>query len=327
MTVKRSKLYRILKMINLLSSGVKRWRARDLAELFGVSPRTIYRDIQYMEQMHIPVIKDEEKNTYAIMEDFYFKPPRMTREEAMALLLVAHAFEDEVYPYREELNNAVSKIINSLPSSVKKVLLDLEDRILFHQGAVVDMTKHRDTINIINDSIASNQSVIINYYSLSSDMLRERKVDPYKIFVQDGAYYLIAYCHLRCNVLLFRVDRIRNIKVTSDKYIIPDDFDVEKYMQNAWGVERGDKEERVVLLFKGTSAKLVKERKWQVKHQIVELGDDKIRFEVTTGSMQEIMGWILQHGSEVEVVRPESLKENVINEIKKMSNIYKKTHV
>ncbi len=318
----QKRLYRILKIITLLSSGYKKWTAGDLAELFNVSVRTIHRDKEIMEEMGIPLYYDTGKNTYSILESFYFNPPNISRDETMALLLVAQAFEEDSFPYREELDTVISKILNSLPPSLRKLFEDIEDKISYRQGASVDLSPYKEFIDKAKKAIEECNSIKINYYSLSSDIVRERMVNPYSITMKNGACYLIGYCHFRSEIRLFRMDRINELDITRDIFERPNNYSIEDYLHNAWGVERSDKNIKVKVIFSGPAAQLVKEMNWHPSQRITKLSDHKIKFEVLTGSFKEIKSWILGFGSSVEVIEPEELKEAVKQEIGKMQKIY-----
>lgn len=319
----KNRSYRIIEMIILLASKHKKWRVKELAEHFSVTTRTIYRDFEVMDEMRIPIYQDEPSHTYSILEDFYFKAPDMTSKEVMVLLLVGQAFRKEIFPYKESLNTAIAKIINSLPPSVKKVIDNPETQMVYQHGAFVDLNEYKEIISELNQAINNCNSVRITYYSLSRDETSDRIIDPYKIAHKNGACYLIGHCHNRDDVRIFRVDRIRNIQVTDEIFDEPD-FDIGEYLKNTWGVERSDNEKKVVLIFKDKAAKLVKEMKWHDSQQIIDLPDDRIQFEVVTGSMQEMKNWILGYGASVEVIRPEELRQEVMEEIGKMEEIYKK---
>src|SRR5690554_5248314 len=248
-------------MIVLLFSVNKKWRVKELAEHFGVSTTTIYRDFEIMEAMRIPIYEDE-NHTYSIMEDFYFKPPDLNRDEALALLLAGQAFQGEFFPYKEPLNTAIAKIINSLPDSIKKVIDDLDAQIFFYHGAFVDLSNYKEIIQMIEKAIERCNCLLIEYYSLSSNQLSKRKIDPYRLVYKSGACYLIAYCHNRKEILLFRVDRVKDSKLIYEIFQKPENFTIDEYLKNTWGVERSDKEKRIVLIFKGKAARLVKEKEW-----------------------------------------------------------------
>lgn len=83
---------------------------------------------------------------------------------------------------------------------------------------------------------------MITYYSLSSDQVSQRQLDPYCLVYRNGACYLIAYCHNRDEVLLFRVDRIREVSITGENFEIMHGFSKDDYLRNVWGIERSDEE-------------------------------------------------------------------------------------
>lgn len=319
----KNRLFRILKMISLLNSRHKKWRVRELAEHFRVTPKTIYRDIQVMEELGIPIYDNPDDYTYSILDDFYFKAPDMTREEALALLLVGQAFQEEFFPYKEPLDTGVTKILNSLPSSIQKVVNDLGEQISYQYGPFVDLSDYRDIIQEVEKCVENSTSIIIEYYSLTSNRTTRRKIDPYQFEYYNGACYVIGYCHNRGEIRLFRVDRIKEIETTAESFAKDADFNRDQYMGSSWGVERSDEERKVVLKFSGKAAKLVREKEWHKSQRIYNLPGDKIRFEISTSSMQEIKYWILGFGAGVEVLEPGELKEEVIEEIEKMKKIYR----
>lgn len=321
----KNRLFRILKMICLLNSKHKKWRAKELAEYFQVSPKTIYRDLQIMEEMEIPLFDNPEDHTYSILDDFYFKPPDISREEALALLLAGQAFQEEFFPYKEALHIAITKILNSIPSSIQKVVTDLGEQISYQYGPYVNLSDFRDIIQEIESCIENRRSIIIDYYSLNSNRLSRRKIDPYLFQYYGGACYIIAYCHNRKEIRQFRVDRIKDIETTGERFSRDESFDIDEYMASCWGVERGDKARRLVLIFSGKAARLVREKEWHKSQRIYDLPGDRIRFEITSSSMQELKHWILSFGAGVEILEPEELREEVMEEIEKMKEIYRKT--
>ena len=319
---KRNRVYRILKIISLLSIRYKKWSAKELADLFNVSERTFHRDKEIIEEMGIPIYYDNEKRKYSIIENYYFQPPDINRDEALALLLAGQAIEDESFLYRKDIDTAIAKILNSLPESIQKLLENLEGKISYQQGAGVNINPYRELIKIIENCIGESNSLIIDYYSLSQDEVKSRKIDPYALAIKNGAYYLTGYCHLRSEIRLFRVDRIKDISCTKEIYERPNDFNVNEYLDDAWGVERNDKKYRVKVIFNDKAARLVQEMNWHQSQRITELAGKKIRFEVITGSFEEIKSWVLGFGSSAEVIEPKELKQAIREEVEKMKEIY-----
>src|SRR3989442_6951967 len=74
----------------------------------------------------------------------------------------------------------------------------------------------------------------------TDDEETERAVDPYHITYYAGGLYRVGYCHLRKAVRIFAVERIRGMRLLKERYEIPADFDAVAYLNNAWGIVRGD---------------------------------------------------------------------------------------
>ncbi|MEJ6949381.1 helix-turn-helix transcriptional regulator [Natronospora cellulosivora (SeqCode)] len=141
-----SRLYRLIKMITLLESTHKKWTASDLADYFQVSERTFHRDREILERI-MPLYYDSSKKTYAVLDTFSFNPPSFTRDEAVALAMAARAFKVENFPYKNDLDMALAKMLNSLPESICEVLETLGDKMTALGNPLVDLASYRDEIN------------------------------------------------------------------------------------------------------------------------------------------------------------------------------------
>ena len=316
---KRRKVFRILKIITLLESGHKKWTAQKIADFFEVSIRTFHRDRELMEEIGVPIYYNDELQTYEIMDNFRFSPLSINREEALALLFAGKLFEEENFPYQKELETVLAKIKNALPASIKNMISGIESKIVFEHSPSVDIS--RKDINELETAINKQNTIEIKYYSLSNDQNTLREVDPYNLYFQKGAGYLIGYCHLRENIRLFRIDRIKRLRTLNKCFIYPENFSLEEYLENVWGVERG-KDIEIKLLFSDFAARYVKEYQWHSSQEIEEINEDQIVFKVKTGSLEEIKSWILSFGRGVEVLEPEELKLEIKEEIEAMSKIY-----
>ncbi|MGH7848098.1 MAG: helix-turn-helix transcriptional regulator, partial [Candidatus Binatia bacterium] len=132
-----------------------------------------------------------------------------------------------------------------------------------------------------------------------------------------GGLYLIAYCHLRKDVRLFAVERIRSITLTDHPYQMPLGFDVQEYVQDALMVMRGRRIE-VELLFSKTAAPWVKDKLWHGSQEITALKDGRLRLTLKVADTTELVGWILSFGSQARVVRPDGLKQKLKEEAQKI---------
>jgi predicted DNA-binding transcriptional regulator YafY len=135
---------------------------------------------------------------------------------------------------------------------------------------------------------------------------------------------LIAFCHRRQAVIEFKLDRIRQADLLDESYTIPADFDLEAYLGDGWGLMRGRATEPqdVELLFEPEAGRWVAEEHWHKSQQAETLPDGRVRMTFRVGVTPEFVNWIMYYGSRVQVVRPEALRAQVAEELRKAARRY-----
>jgi predicted DNA-binding transcriptional regulator YafY len=298
------------------------WDANKFADYFNISVRTFHRDKKMMEELGIPIYYNKNLKEYKILDNFRFKAPNLDQKETEAVLLAAKEYQNRSFPMKKELESGLAKVYNSLPEFLKNSMGSYIKNYEVISDPFVDLEEHQNKFELFKNAINNENRIVINYYSMSSDQTTERKLDPYNLFFNNGAPYLYAFCHLRNEKRIFRIDRIKDIKITDEHFILPDNFSLAEELDNAWGVEQGKEEMEVEVKFTGRAARFVPEYHWSDKQEIEKLGQNEIIFKVKTGSREEIKKWILGYGAEAEVLRPVDLREEMQLEIEKMLNNY-----
>ncbi len=317
-----NRIFRIIKTIMLLNEPYKHWEAKDFANYFDISERTFHRDKKIMEELGVPIYYDNHLKEYKILDNFRFKAPNLDQKETEAVLLAAKEYQNRSFPMKKELESGLAKVYNSLPEFLKNSMGSYIKNYEIISEPFVDLEEHQQKFNLLKEAINNENKILVNYYSMSSDQTTERKLDPYNLFFNNGAPYLYAFCHLREEKRIFRIDRIKDIKITAEKFLLPDDFSLADELDNAWGVEQGKDEMEVEIRFSGRAARFVPEYHWSDQQEIEELSENKIIFKVKTGSREEIKKWVLGYGAEAEVLKPADLRAEMQQEIEKMMENY-----
>lgn len=81
-----------------------------------------------------------------------------------------------------------------------------------------------DTLPKLEKALIDHKSVKVKYYSFVRESVDSVTLNPLTILKEDGLWRMIAYCHERRDVLLFRVDRIKEMSVTAQRFETPRDF-------------------------------------------------------------------------------------------------------
>ncbi len=141
-----------------------------------------------------------------------------------------------------------------------------------------------------------------------------RKVDPYRVMFFDSTFYLIGLCHLRSEVRMFVLDRIKMMNITDETFEIPEDFDLETYMQSPFKVIH-DKPVKVKIHFDKKAAGYIKEKIWHHTQQIEPQKDGSIIFSAEAAGTDEVKHWVLSWGTSAEVIAPEYLRQEIAQEL------------
>ncbi len=299
-----------------LYPGIK---ARKLAEMIGVQPRSIQRYVKELRNLGFDVASSTgAAGGFVFRGNLNLKPLSFSGPEAMALFVAARALlEKEGFPYQQDLNTALDKISSVITQSDKEFFVRLEPRISLLIDHIKNYIPWEDAFSHINQAIINKQVLKINYYSFSSNKTGDRLVEPFHVIFKDRAWYLIAHCRKRDGIRLFRVDRIKEIKKLEENFKRDDDFDIKKFMHHSWQVAKGDIVE-VEVKFSPPISRLIKEGAWHSTQEIEELNEERILFRVTVEGTWEIKKWILGWGKHAEVLKPEALRQEIQEELKEM---------
>ncbi len=196
-----------------------------LAAKHNVSVRTIYRDIRTLEKSGIPIITEEGKG-YALMEGYQLPPILFSEDEANALITAEQLVQkNKDRSFAENYSNAIVKIRSVLKHTQKGKAELLADRVYFGENNGLEQT---------SDYLMQIQSAITNFrlqeiqYRSSENKVTSRKIEPFGIYNTNGNWLLIAYCRLRNDFRVFRVDFIQKLATLTERFD-PHEMTMEEY--------------------------------------------------------------------------------------------------
>ena len=208
---------RIIAIIIQLQSR-KIVKANELSERFGVSLRTIYRDIRTIENAGIP-LTGEAGVGYSIVDGYRLPPVSFTREEAASFIAAEKLMEElSDKSLGESHKSAIFKIKSVLKTSDKEWIADIESHL--HVAPATNLFNENipDALEILFESIASKKQVHISYHAFARDETSERNIEPVGLFRENNYWYVMAYCHQRKDYRQFRTDRLLSIQRTNQTF-------------------------------------------------------------------------------------------------------------
>jgi predicted DNA-binding transcriptional regulator YafY len=199
--------------------------ASELASQFSVSVRTIYRDMRALEDAGIPIYVEEGKG-YSLMEHYRLPPVMFTESEANALITAEQlVLNNKDSSLIEDYSAAIDKIKSVLTLNLKDKANLLSERTQFNQIENIERT---------SSNLSALQFALTNFlltkieYANEANETTERTIEPFALLSTRSNWLLVAWCLLRKDFRYFRLDRIKQLEVLSERFT-PHDLTLQEY--------------------------------------------------------------------------------------------------
>ena len=202
------KVDRLLAIVTILTQK-RKVKAKDLAERFEVSLRTIYRDIEDIGKAGIPIVTyPGGSGGVGIAEGFTLDKSALTREEMQSIVLGLKSLSS-VMP-----GPSVNFLLGKLSPEPGRFIA-LKDEI------IIDLASHYKNslapkISLLRKAIEDKKAVRFTYYAKTGRTVRE--LEPYFIAFKWSAWYVFGYCRLRGDFRLFKLNRLLHLEMTEDSF-------------------------------------------------------------------------------------------------------------
>lgn len=297
------------------------WTTGELARDLGVDPSTIYRDLALLESRGTGLIQQGRR--YILDHRRSLHTIKMTNDEVMALYLAARLLSRHSDEHNPHVVKALEKLADALqPRS------PLIARHIYQAAIAVRARRTRadylEALEVLTQGWAEGRKVWLRYRSSEND-ITERLFAPYFIEPSGIGYacYAIGYDELRDALRTLKIERIAEARLTGERFSIPESFNPQQLLADAWGVIwRDEGAIEVTLRFAPSVVWRIKESTWHHSQRVEDLPDGSCLFSVRVGSTKEFRPWVRQWGSAVEVLSPESFRQEIIAEVRVQARTY-----
>lgn len=293
-------------------------RAKDIADRFNVSIRTVYRDVQTLVEAGVP-IGSEAGIGYYIIDGYRLPPVMFTKEEVTAFLTAEKLIEKFAdNSIDSNFKSGMMKIRAILKSTEKEMLESIEENIevLSRRPQLKNSNKSNHTQSLI-ESISERKSLNIRYHTFYSNEIKDRNIEPIGIFFSAGYWHTIAFCELRQDYRDFRLDRILSITKT-DKTFKKKHPSVKTYLGK---ITKEQNLVTIIIRVDKEVAQYLTEQKYYNGFVNEQLIGDKVQMTFLTSSTEYFVRWFLMFADKADILSPDSLK-TMLN--KKLSEIKKR---
>ena len=239
---------RLLTILELLQTHATLSGAT-LARRLEVEPRTVRRYVQMLQDMGMPVEAERGPGGgYRLRPGFKLPPLLFTEEEATAIVLgLLGTSWLEIGQPAVAIEGALAKVVRVLPLRARERMSAVAAHLVLSPH---EREARPDATLLINlsEAIQLRQRVEIAYLS-QQDETTQRTVEPYGLAGWWGRWYLAAYCCLRQDYRLFRLDRIQQLRMRTETFERDNDFDTQAYVQQQF---TGETRWQIVVEFQAT---------------------------------------------------------------------------
>ncbi len=293
-------------------------RAKEIAERQGITERTVYRDINELNEAldgYVRVHGDE--NGYSLDETLYAPPLHFIDEEIEALQTAVSAM-DANNPHTQLARQALNKL--QTHSGARPGLMALDQHLEVMQPLAKDRTPIK-RLQELEQHLRKKRVLKLDYFSHNSGKTKPILFAPYALLFRKNAWYLLGHHQEKNLVLLLRAYRIQKMELTEQPFELPKGFSVGQYFKTHWEVFDG-KPEPIHLRFRGEAALRIQEMTWHRSQEIHKHPDGAIDLKLEVSANPEFKTWVLGWGAQCEVLAPLKLKTALQAEVQKLSLVY-----
>ena len=295
-TEEKMKINRLFEIVYLLLER-KNVTAKELAEKFEVSVRTIYRDVEILSSAHIPIYASKGKGGgISLLEDFVLNKTLLSEEEQTQILFALQGME------KIGLQNGQA-FLDKMSGFFQKSKTNWIEVDLSNWG---NMDGKNQSFALVKEAILARKVLQFVYFNSNGEE-KMRTAEPLQIYFKDKAWYLKAFARDRQDYRFFKIARMREIEILEENF--------ERELPQTIQRESAFKTVKLVLEISRKMAYRVYDEFEQEAITKKANGDFLVRVEFPENEW--VYGYILSFGEYVKVISPEYVRTEIRRKLKR----------
>lgn len=218
---------RLLKLLMMLQTHDK-VTARELADACETSVRTVYRDIDALSEMGVPVYSEQGvQGGYRLLHGYRTRLNGLSAREAETLFLAGLSGPAEKMGLHSTLADAQLKLMTALPENMRREADRLQSRFLLDAPNWFSDDENAEHLPALMTAVLEQRLVEMTYQSWKGK--RQRQAQPLGVVLKGGQWYLVA--KVESDIRTYRVSRIETLALTAEEFERPADFNLSEFWQ------------------------------------------------------------------------------------------------
>jgi len=206
--------------------------------------------------------------------------------------------------------------VNNLINETQKI----KHRILFE-----NIPSGQHFLASVIEAMRDNLTIEITYQSYWKDEPKTFEIEPYLVKIFKQRWYVIGRSTYDDRIRIYALDRIQFMITTKAQFDLPEDFNPEDYFINCFGIIADETvtAQKVIIKVWGSKVKYLRSLPLHQSQQEIESTEDYSIFQYFIRPTYDFRQELLSHGSEIEVLAPDKLREELRNIVDQLKNLYK----
>ena len=289
----------------------------------GALKRMIYRDLESFGNLGIWVERSESSKKYCLRDEYL---PKLSSESAAAVYVSMLLYRGTLLD--EATLGAKEQFEKSFFKNFPERSRILKDRIYVIGDTLANPQEFGNILGKLILAVGESYRVKLTYMTNDGEE-SARLIEPLGLLCKRNVWYLIARRQNNKEIRTYRVDQILHLNVReSERFIYPQDFSIQSYLGCSWGVFHNDEMQTVRLKFSCEVGHRVKNLRYHPSQKIFSEGEDgSVILEFEVCGLMEMQSWILQWGTQVEVLEPAELRDSILQTVRAVASQYKKRDI
>ncbi|MCP1109678.1 helix-turn-helix transcriptional regulator [Ohessyouella blattaphilus] len=285
------------------------------SDKFGVSVRTIYRDIEALESAGIPIVTQTGVNGgFSIMEGYKIDKKLFTHQDIATLLTSLYSVSGSSIS-TAQMNQTLEKIKSLIPEEYHRSIELTSKQLYIDISPWLSNPVITETLKVVQKSLADNHVIRFDYLG-RRESSANRTVEPHQLVLKENNWYLKAWCREKQEFRTFKLSRIRNLQITGES------FEPREFVSGMSDFKDWQSERSILIDIVITEALRERALDYCREETMTELDSGKIAIHFPFIESDMGYGVLLSMGAECEVIRPVHVREELIRRIEQMRKTY-----
>lgn len=311
MTDRMAKFRRLLRLVHLLADSAEGLTLDEMAQELDVTRRTAERMRDVIDEAFgLDVLQDDRRKRFRIPDGLRRAYTRPNATEVAALQAEVRGLRGEGTVHAEQLESLLGKVKAAFDDREKRRLdPDLEALVRLQRSRVLAgpaLIAEPEALVSIQGAILAGTCIEFEYRADGSQEAQWRRIVPYGLIHGPVTYLIGAMPGRDVPPATYRLDRMSEVRASNQLGCVPEDWDLDRWMERSFGIWHGDEHDIVLRVLAPATARA---RAWRFHpaQQVTEDGDT-LRIRFRAGGLREIAEHLFTWGGDIRIEAPEELR-------------------